>query len=69
MHKLFPSKPLGCYGDGGAIFTNDAEIAKACSEIRVHGQESGIIILELCWRKDGHYSVRSSFRKIKSFFR
>ena len=38
--SFFPSKPLGCYGDGGAIFTNDAEIAKACSEIRVHGQES-----------------------------
>ena len=36
--SFFPSKPLGCYGDGGAIFTNDAEIARACSEIRVHGQ-------------------------------
>ena len=36
--SFFPSKPLGCYGDGGAIFTNDDEIAKACQEIRVHGQ-------------------------------
>lgn len=36
--SFFPSKPLGCYGDGGAIFTNDAELAKACREIRVHGQ-------------------------------
>ena len=36
--SFFPSKPLGCYGDGGAIFTDDGAIAKACSEIRVHGQ-------------------------------
>jgi len=36
--SFFPSKPLGCYGDGGAIFTNDAAIAQACREIRVHGQ-------------------------------
>lgn len=36
--SFFPSKPLGCYGDGGAIFTNDATIAQACREIRVHGQ-------------------------------
>lgn len=37
--SFFPSKPLGCYGDGGAIFTNDEELAKAMREIRVHGQE------------------------------
>lgn len=37
--SFFPSKPLGCYGDGGAIFTNDDAIAKALREIRVHGQE------------------------------
>lgn len=36
--SFFPSKPLGCYGDGGAIFTNDDAIAEACREIRVHGQ-------------------------------
>jgi len=36
--SFFPSKPLGCYGDGGAIFTNDDTIALACREIRVHGQ-------------------------------
>lgn len=36
--SFFPSKPLGCYGDGGAIFTNDEIIAQACREIRVHGQ-------------------------------
>ena len=37
--SFFPSKPLGCYGDGGAVFTSDDAIAKALREIRVHGQE------------------------------
>ena len=36
--SFFPSKPLGCYGDGGAVFTSDDLIAQACREIRVHGQ-------------------------------
>jgi UDP-2-acetamido-2-deoxy-ribo-hexuluronate aminotransferase len=36
--SFFPSKPLGCYGDGGAIFTSDERLAQACREIRVHGQ-------------------------------
>lgn len=36
--SFFPSKPLGCYGDGGAIFTNDDYLALAMREIRVHGQ-------------------------------
>jgi len=36
--SFFPSKPLGCYGDGGAIFTNDDSLAQAMCEIRVHGQ-------------------------------
>jgi UDP-2-acetamido-2-deoxy-ribo-hexuluronate aminotransferase len=36
--SFFPSKPLGCYGDGGAIFTNDDALALAMREIRVHGQ-------------------------------
>lgn len=37
--SFFPSKPLGCYGDGGACFTNNDGIAKIIREIRVHGQE------------------------------
>ena len=37
--SFFPSKPLGCYGDGGAIFTNDDDLATAMREVRVHGQE------------------------------
>ena len=36
--SFFPSKPLGCYGDGGAIFTSDDALAQACREIRLHGQ-------------------------------
>jgi len=36
--SFFPAKPLGCYGDGGAIFTNDDELAELLRSIRVHGQ-------------------------------
>ncbi len=36
--SFFPSKPLGCYGDGGACFTNDAALATTMRQIRVHGQ-------------------------------
>lgn len=36
--SFFPSKPLGCYGDGGALFTSDDKLALAMREIRVHGQ-------------------------------
>ena len=36
--SFFPSKPLGCYGDGGACFTNDADLASRMNEIRLHGQ-------------------------------
>jgi UDP-2-acetamido-2-deoxy-ribo-hexuluronate aminotransferase len=36
--SFFPSKPLGCYGDGGALFTSDDALATAMREIRVHGQ-------------------------------
>ncbi|MCG8315465.1 MAG: DegT/DnrJ/EryC1/StrS family aminotransferase [Pseudomonadales bacterium] len=37
--SFFPSKPLGCYGDGGAIFTNDKFLADEIRKIRIHGQE------------------------------
>ena len=36
--SFFPSKPLGCYGDGGACFTNDAELSTRMKEIHSHGQ-------------------------------
>lgn len=38
--SFFPAKPLGCYGDGGAIFTNDADIDAYLRSIRVHGKGS-----------------------------
>lgn len=36
--SFFPAKPLGCYGDGGAVMTNDDAIAAVCRSIRVHGK-------------------------------
>jgi len=36
--SFFPAKPLGCYGDGGAIFTEDAALAEVLRSLRVHGQ-------------------------------
>tara|TARA_B110000008_G_scaffold209493_1_gene208287 strand:+ start:172 stop:1275 length:1104 start_codon:yes stop_codon:yes gene_type:complete len=37
--SFFPSKPLGCYGDGGALFTNSDDLALIAKEVRSHGQE------------------------------
>lgn len=37
--SFFPSKPLGCYGDGGAIFTSDEELAKVIRQVARHGQD------------------------------
>lgn len=36
--SFFPAKPLGCYGDGGAIFTDDDELAKLLTSLKVHGK-------------------------------
>jgi len=41
--SFFPSKPLGCYGDGGAIFTNNEEISELAKAIRIHGQRERYI--------------------------
>ncbi len=38
--SFYPAKPLGCYGDGGAIFTNDEELYKMMKSLRVHGQST-----------------------------
>ena len=37
--SFFPAKPLGCYGDGGAIFTDDDDMATLCRSIAVHGKD------------------------------
>ncbi len=37
--SFFPSKPLGCYGDGGAIFTSDPDLARVIRQVARHGQE------------------------------
>lgn len=36
--SFFPAKPLGCYGDGGAIFTNDDELANLINSLKIHGK-------------------------------
>lgn len=38
--SFFPAKPLGCYGDGGAVLTNDSETAEVIDSIRIHGKGS-----------------------------
>ena len=52
--SFFPSKPLGCYGDGGAFFTNDDEWADKSHWIRAHGQERKHHHPILGVRQDGH---------------
>ena len=38
--SFFPTKPLGCYGDGGAIFTNNKALYEKCKKLRIHGQKN-----------------------------
>ena len=38
--SFYPAKPLGCYGDGGAIFTNDDSLSEECKAIRIHGTKT-----------------------------
>jgi len=42
--SFFPAKPLGCYGDGGAVFTNDNSLAEKMRSLRLHGQTKRFII-------------------------
>ena len=43
---FFPTKSLGCYGDGGALFTNNKNIADRCKVIRSHGQKKKNTIIK-----------------------
>ena len=61
--SFFPSKPLGCYGDGGAIFTNDAKIAETCQQIRVPAKAS-VMFIWWDWRQNGHAAMRCCFIKL-----
>jgi hypothetical protein len=65
--SFFPSKPLGCYGDGGAIFTSDARIDQACREIRVHGQSARYHHTRVgCGRTHGYPAVRGIARQARA---
>lgn len=46
--SFFPTKPLGCYGDGGAVFTDDEALAMKIREIRIHGQAHVNSVLQKC---------------------
>jgi dTDP-4-amino-4,6-dideoxygalactose transaminase len=53
--SFFPAKPLGCYGDGGAIFTDHDEMARRLRSIRVHGQGENRydhVVIGICGRLD-----------------
>ena len=65
--SFFPAKPLGCYGDGGAIFTSNDELAKACNEIRIHGQGERYIYKSWCRWSNGYNSGCNCACKIRSF--
>jgi dTDP-4-amino-4,6-dideoxygalactose transaminase len=65
--SFFPAKPLGCFGDGGAIFTDDAELAATLRSIRVHGQGSDKydnVRLGLTGRLD---TMQAAIEKLKIF--
>ena len=46
LHSFFPAKPLGCYGDEGAIYSNDEQIFKEATMISRHGQDGRYNYLE-----------------------
>ena len=45
--SFFPAKPLGCFGDGGAVFTNSKRLSKILASLRLHGKsDKNIITIE-----------------------
>jgi dTDP-4-amino-4,6-dideoxygalactose transaminase len=53
--SFFPAKPLGCYGDGGAVMTNDQDLADLCESLRVYGKVMPSDIAERQFRHDPKY--------------
>lgn len=53
--SFFPAKPLGCYGDGGAVLTNDPELAELIESLRVHGKATKSDIARTSFRHDPKY--------------
>lgn len=53
--SFFPAKPLGCYGDGGAVLTNDADLAVLMDSLRVHGKATAADIAGQTFDHDPKY--------------
>lgn len=53
--SFFPAKPLGCYGDGGAVLTNDDELAQLIDSIRVHGKAVAVDLKDRSFDHDPKY--------------
>ena len=63
----FPSKPLGCCGDGGAVFTNNEDYAKKIKLLRVHGQNKRYLINCWNWRSFRYHQAAILNAKLPSF--
>ena len=53
--SFFPAKPLGCYGDGGAVLTNDDQLAQLIDSIRVHGKAVEVDLRDRTFEHDPKY--------------
>jgi dTDP-4-amino-4,6-dideoxygalactose transaminase len=53
--SFFPAKPLGCYGDGGAVLTNDDELAQLIDSVRVHGKAVAVDLKDRTFDHDPKY--------------
>ena len=59
--SFYPAKPLGCYGDGGAIFTNDDSLAEECKAIRIHGTKKDKYNSEMIGLNEGLIVFKQRF--------
>lgn len=53
--SFFPAKPLGCYGDGGAVLTNDGALAELLDSLRIHGKATASDVAEAAFDHDPKY--------------